>query len=131
MINCVELTPLLGHPLRATRRDVRGVRLEFDDGQAVAVETEFSLDAADHAEQRIDPAGTDPEGLRRAFAPLLGQRVRRCEALDGGELVLEFEDGTRLLAPAGDRYESWAYTGPCGLLVVALPEGGLALFPGR
>ena len=62
------------------------------------------------------------------LATLLGEVVRSARARDTGELQITFGSGARLLVGADADFESWALTGPDGLLVVCLARGELAVW---
>jgi Family of unknown function (DUF6188) len=109
---------LAGQKLQFVRLD-DVVVLGFPGGRQVLIETVARL---------VTPNGrTDPEPADDdALATLLGDVVRTAEVCTTGELRICFESGTALLVTAHPEIESWAVTGPDGLLLVCLPGGEVA-----
>ncbi|MFC3381947.1 DUF6188 family protein [Couchioplanes azureus] len=97
--------------------------LSFSGGGQVWIETAAQLHGAggrvdvEPGEQRCD-----------VLATLLGDVVRAARASDAGELRLTFASGSWLSVPADDDVESWAVTGPAGVLMVCLARGELAVW---
>jgi len=106
------LSPKGGRPIALligqTLRDVRlghATVLTFSAGSQVLIETDVRL------------VGPDL---------VTGEVVHTAEVRDTGELALTFRGGTELLAGVDAEAESWAVTGPDGLLTVCLAGGELA-----
>lgn len=83
----------------------------------------------------LSPGGSgsviEAEGDVDQLVPLLRLKtatVREGLAFKDGRLELTFTDGSRLVAPAGQAYESWQLAGPHGLLIVSVPDGGLTIW---
>jgi hypothetical protein len=62
------------------------------------------------------------------IATLLGDVVRTARSNDRGELTITFASGAELLVGIDADVESWAVTGPDGLLIVCLAQGELAVW---
>ena len=95
------LTLLVGQTLRDVRLGPATV-LTFSGGSQVVIETTVEGEA------------------------LLGDVVRAASVNERGELTLAFTSGTELLVGVDAETESWAVTGPDGLLTVCLAGGELA-----
>ncbi|WP_127507046.1 DUF6188 family protein [Actinoplanes solisilvae] len=95
------ITLLIGQTLRNVRLEPATV-LTFSGGSQVVIETAVEGEA------------------------LLGDVVHAASVSDAGELTLAFTSGTKLLVGVDAETESWAVTGPDGLLTVCLAGGELA-----
>lgn len=95
------ITLLIGQTLRDVRVDPATV-LTFSGGSQVVIETAVQGEA------------------------LIGDVVEAATVRDTGELTITFASGTGLLVAVDAEAESWAVTGPDGLLTVCLAGGELA-----
>lgn len=102
----------------------------YGDGGATAcmrVEGEFQFSNAKGGQSCLDASGEHWEEL----TPLLSlrhDRVATAHASETGRLRVEFASGSRIEAGPSEMYENWQISGP-GFQVVALPGGGVAVFP--
>ena len=117
-----SLDLLAGHRLEYVRLG-HAVVLGFSGARQVVIETPAELDGPGGRAQ-IEP-GENPSDI---LATLLGEVVRSARARDTGELQISFGSGARLRVGADAEFESWALTGPDGLLVVCLARGELAVW---
>jgi hypothetical protein len=97
--------------------------LSFSGGQQVVIETVAQL-TGPGGRVDVEP-GENPSD---AIAMLLGDVVRTARTRDTGELLLTFGSGSELLVGVDADFESWAVTGPDGLLIVCLARGELAVW---
>ncbi|WP_143174208.1 DUF6188 family protein [Streptoalloteichus hindustanus] len=92
----------------------------------VRLEREVRLGAR-HGEVRT----IDPEGEPASLAPLLGllrAEVEEIRVFSDGRLRLAFPGGTVLEVRPDNDFEAWTLTGTSGLLFVAVPGGGVAVW---
>ena len=113
---------LVGHKLEYVRLGHAFV-LSFTGGRQVLIETVVHLDGR-HGRVEIEP-GEHPSDV---LATLLGDVVRAARILGTGELRLTFGSGAELLVGVDPDFESWAVTGPGGVLVVCLARGEIAVW---
>lgn len=75
----------------------------------------------------------EPEDLSTVAVMLRVIRLEVAHAACSGEgaLSISFTDGTAIHVEPDPRYEAWTFNGPNGLLIVALPGGGLAIWDER
>jgi hypothetical protein len=95
------ITLLIGQTLQDVRLDPATV-LTFSGGSQVVIETAVEGEA------------------------LIGDVVAAVRVRETGELAITFTTGTELLVGVDSDAESWAVTGPDGLLTVCLAGGELA-----
>ena len=95
----------------------------FDDDTMITVENDFVYRASDGQERRVSP-GDDPASCGPALV-ISRLTTRRGTAFEDGRL--ELDDGSLVLVPGGERYESWSITRRDGRLVVSIPDGDLAV----
>lgn len=98
----------------------------FDDETTVTVESDFVYRSADGIEHAVRP-GDDPASCGAALA-ITRLAARRGTGFEDGRLELELDDGSMILAPGADGYESWNIAGPDGFKVVSIPGGELAIW---
>ncbi|WP_229074933.1 DUF6188 family protein [Actinoplanes sp. DH11] len=99
------------------------VVLGFTGDCQVVIESDARLDGpAGRAD--IEP-GENPSD---AVATLIGEAVRSASVRATGELELCFEGGQHLLVEVLPDVESWAVTGPAGVLIVCMAGGELAVW---
>ena len=113
---------LVGQKLEYVRLG-HAIVLSFTGGRQVLIEALTHLSGPLGAYD-IEP-GENPSDI---LAPLLGDVVRTAETRDNGELHLTFGSGAELLISADPDVESWAVTGPDGVLIVCLARGELAVW---
>jgi hypothetical protein len=87
----------------------------------------FSLREPDGREVALDPSRQDWDDLRPLFA-LRGDRITSARASNSGQLQVEFTSGRALSAGPDRDYENWEIHAP-GALLIAMPGGGVAVFP--
>ena len=113
---------LVGRKLEWVRLG-HAIALGFSGGRQVLIETVAHLDGPSG---RVDvEPGDNPSD---AVATLLGDVVRAARTRDTGELEITFGSGSELLVGVDADVESWAVTGPGGLLIVCLARGELAVW---
>lgn len=105
------------------------VILEFSGSHSVKIESLMSVHGT------VGLVMFDPErGTKRDFAhldALVGAAASRLYLNEeSGQLNLVFADGRRIIVDRDEQYEAWTYSGPRRHLVVCLPGGKLAEFPG-
>ena len=118
--------------LEVAGRDVMYCRVDYtfmvalDDDTTITVESDFTYRSADGTEHAVSP-DDDPASCGPA---LVTSRLvaRRGTAFEDGRLELEFDDGSIILAPGGEGYESWNIAKENGLKVVSIPGGELAVW---
>jgi Family of unknown function (DUF6188) len=81
-----------------------------------------------HDGQRVslDAAGQPWEAL----TPVLGLRhdpVSSAQASEDGQLIVDFESGSRIEAGPDEMYENWDVSGP-GFRLIAMPGGDVAVW---
>jgi hypothetical protein len=113
---------LVGQRLEFVRLG-HAIVLGFSGGRQVVIETVVSL---------IGPGGrvdVEPgEHPSDVLATLLGDVVRTARTDDRGELRVAFTGGSKVVIGVDADFESWAVTGPDGVLVVCLAGGELAVW---
>lgn len=116
--NADVATVALGHGLR--------IVLYVDGGDAldVLIETTLRLDSEDLASRTIDPQQPTAD-LGRLAVALLHKRVANCEASSEGDLLLQFQEGTRIRVAPNAQFEAWSLNAPLFKLV-SLPGGEVA-----
>ncbi|WP_116115998.1 DUF6188 family protein [Austwickia chelonae] len=111
-----------------------GVRVQVDyalsfltsDGYIFRIEQPLTLTSSDGHQHLLVPEG-DPTKLAPALE--LGRTtMTMANAFDDGHLELAFGNGVTIHVPPGEDFESWQACGPEGLMLVAVPEGGLSLW---
>jgi hypothetical protein len=118
-----QLDLLAGRKLEYVRLGP-AVVLSFAGGGQVLLETPARLDRPGGGRVEIDPAAENAD----AVAGLLGDVVCSAWARRTGELHLAFESGAVLSVAPDPDVESWAFTGPGGLLIVCLAQGEVAVW---
>ena len=119
------ITVLVGQKLEYVRLG-HAIVLGFAGGRQVVIETVAHL-AWPTGRIDVEP-GEHPSD---ALATLLGDVVRTVRTDDGGGLRIAFAGGSELVVGADAEYESWAVTGPDGVLIVCLAGGELAVWGRR
>lgn len=98
-------------------------------GYELRVETEAVLQASSGDRVSFDPefpGVVAPDLVRLARDVITG-----AEAGSVGDLVIEFESGSKLtVRPDGD-YEAWGLVGPRGRRVTCMPGGEIAVWSGE
>ncbi|MGW7350322.1 DUF6188 family protein [Streptomyces sp. NPDC054784] len=71
------------------------------------------------------------EGASSMSATRLLERTSFKEVIAGknGTLELLFHDGGRIFVPCSEEYEAWTLAGPSRMHLVAVPGGGVAVWP--
>jgi hypothetical protein len=90
------------------------------------VETEAVLQMSSGDHVSFDPESPDvvaPYLVRLARDVIIG-----AEAGKTGDLVIEFESGTKLTVRPDDVYEAWGLVGPKGRRVTCMPGGEIAVW---
>ncbi|MGE0879829.1 MAG: DUF6188 family protein [Acidimicrobiia bacterium] len=106
------------------------VSLQFDDGAALRLESEFSLTASSEtASAMIDPAQLGGNGDR--ILGLIRREVHEASITGSGDLALIFDHGGHLSSKPDQAYEAWSLVLPNGDTFICLPGGGIARYPGR
>lgn len=93
------------------------------------VETEAVLQVSSGDHVSFDPESPDvvaPHLVRLARDVITG-----AEAGKAGDLVIEFESGTKLTVRPDDNYEAWGLVGPKGRRVTCMPGGEIAVWSGE
>ncbi|GHD83119.1 hypothetical protein CLV85_2080 [Salinibacterium amurskyense] len=115
--------------------DLLVTQLRFDFAVTLIFEEHFHVRMEGVIALSSDVGSSDSvievEGDVDQLVPLLRLKtatVREGLAFKDGRLELTFTDGSRLVAPAGQAYESWQLAGPHGLLIVSVPDGGLTIW---
>jgi hypothetical protein len=112
-------------------------RVCFDAALTVLTSGDCELRVETEAVLRI-PAGDhvyfDPESPDEASAHLV--RLARdvitvAEVGRAGDLVIEFESGTKLTVRPDEEYEAWGLVGPKGKRVTCMPGGDIAVWSGE
>ncbi|MEU4625024.1 DUF6188 family protein [Actinoplanes sp. NPDC023801] len=101
------------------------VVLGFSGGCQVLIEAVAHLDGP-VGQADVEP-GDDPSDV---VATLLSDVVGAAVMRETGELEIIFTSGSRLSVDADAEAESWAVTGPDGLLIVCLAHGEIAVWGG-
>jgi hypothetical protein len=109
--------------------DYASVNVLLKNGLEIVIEEVFRLLSAQTGDtgETLDPDG-DAVRLAPGPARAEGPRHRR-RCLQGRPA--HFEDGSRILVPAGGQYEPWHITCSAGIngrKIVSLPGGGLAVW---
>ncbi|MEV4642306.1 DUF6188 family protein [Actinoplanes sp. NPDC049548] len=97
--------------------------LAFSGGYQVLIETVTQLHGP-RGRVDVEP-GENPSD---ALATLLGDVVESAGTRADGELQITFRSGSHLLVGVDADFESWAVTGPDGLLMVCLANGEVAIW---
>lgn len=113
-----QLQVLVGQPLTQLCVGVAEVQLRFDGELAVQLEAPVSVGSG-------EPQEPYALSVLASLLPLLDGTVAAVRVEPSGALVLTVGP-TTVRCEADGHYEAWNVTGPYGLLVVALPGGGLA-----
>ncbi len=100
--------------------------LRCEGGFEVRIECPFRFRAATGETRELDP-DEDPADLAVALRIVRGS-VRSAVALKGGQLEVEFVDGSAISVPADASFEAWNLVGPEGMRVICLPGGELAIW---
>ncbi|WP_143162532.1 DUF6188 family protein [Couchioplanes caeruleus] len=117
-----SINPLVGRKLEYVRLG-HAIVLSFTGGAQVWIETVAHLHGPDGGVE-VDPG----ESSSDVVATLLGHVVRAARTHDDGGLLLTFAGGSQLSVGADPDVESWAITGPDGVLMVCLARGELAVW---
>ncbi len=117
-----SLSLLVGQKLEYVRLG-HAIVLGLSGGRQVLIETLAHLDGPSG---RVDvEPGEHPSDI---LATLLGDVVRAARTHDTGELQITFGSGSELRVGVDADFESWAVTGPDGLLIVCLARGEVAVW---
>lgn len=114
------LQALVGRSLTQLCVGVAEVQLRFEDG--LGVQLEAGVEVGDSA--AVDPFSS--AGVT-ALLPLLNRDVAAAHVEPSGGLALTI-GASSLRCAASQQFEAWNFTGPGGVLVVALPGGELAVW---
>ncbi|MFF7645914.1 DUF6188 family protein [Streptomyces canus] len=93
------------------------------------VETEAVLQVSAGGHVSFDPESPDvaaPHLVRLARDVITEAEVGRA-----GDLVIEFESGTKLTVRPDEEYEAWGLVGPQGKRVTCMPGGEIAVWSGE
>lgn len=93
------------------------------------VETEAILQVAAGGHVSFDPES--PEAAAPHLVRLFRDVIAEAEAGRAGELVIEFESGTKLTVLPDEEYEAWGMVGPQGKRVTCMPGGEIAMWSGE
>lgn len=92
----------------------------------IRIESSFVIQDEAGATASMDPSG-EPQGLAESLW-LLRKSVTRAIAYKDGRLQIDFVGGHRLLAQPDGEFESWQFTGPAGLRMMANTDGELVVW---
>ena len=123
------------------------MNLEIDGETVEQVKFDYAISilASNHSEIRIEsllsvrsPTGplvtVNPEHVGASaelMVSFLHTTIVRCEALETGELTLDFDNGARITVDVDADYEAWTFRAPDGRIAVARPGGGLTTWDRR
>ncbi|WP_327234145.1 DUF6188 family protein [Streptomyces sp. NBC_01317] len=93
------------------------------------VETEAILQVSAEDHVSFDPE--TPEAATSHLVRLIRDVIAEAEAGRAGELVIEFESGTKLTVLPDEEYEAWGIVGPNGMRVTCMPGGEIAMWSGE
>lgn len=98
-------------------------------GCELRVETEaiLQVSAGDHVS--FDPESPDVSAPH--LVRLVRDVINEAEAGRAGDLVIEFESGTKLTVLPDEEYEAWGIVGPKGERVTCMPGGEIAVWSGE
>lgn len=99
-----------------------------DRNWSVVVESAVCMRWPEGAESVGD--GSSPEAVAMAAERLLGLEVAEASVQDDGGLVVVFACGTVMRVASDADFESWLVSGPGRQLVVGMPGGLIAQWPG-
>jgi Family of unknown function (DUF6188) len=105
----------------------RSFSMEFGEGELLRIEGEFIVESTT---RRHALSAERVEELGPALV-VVGKTISWLGASEGGELDLQFEDGTRLHVSPDSQYEAWEVVGRGGFRVVCMPGGALAIWRGE
>lgn len=117
--------------------DLRGqavTRVCFDAALTVLISGDFELRVETQVVLQAsagDRVSFDPESPDVAALPLIRlvrDVITNAKVGRVGDLVIEFESGTKLTVPADDDYEAWGLVGPKGRRVTCMPGGEIAVW---
>ncbi|MER6162390.1 DUF6188 family protein [Streptomyces sp. NPDC001868] len=93
------------------------------------IETEAVLQVSAGGHVSFDPESPDvaaPHLVRLAHDVITEAEVGRA-----GDLVVEFESGTKLTILPDEEYEAWGFVGPKGKRVICMPGGEISVWSGE
>ena len=90
-------------------------------------EATLKLSGGDHVS--FDPEA--PDVAAPHLVRLNGDVIAEAEAGKAGDLVIEFESGTKLTVRPDDDYEAWGLVGPMGRRAICTPGGEIAVWGGE
>ncbi|MBT2487692.1 hypothetical protein J7E96_03900 [Streptomyces sp. ISL-96] len=93
------------------------------------VETEAILQASAGDHVSFDPES--PEVAAPHLVRLVRDVIAEAEVGGVGDLVIEFESGTKLTVLPDEEYEAWGIVGPKGKRVTCMPGGEIAMWSGE
>ncbi|MEW1685462.1 DUF6188 family protein [Streptomyces sp. NPDC093594] len=93
------------------------------------VETEAILQVSAGYHVAFDPES--PEAAASHLVRLVRDVIAEAEAGRSGDLVIEFESGTKLTVLPDEEYEAWGIVGPKGKRVTCMPGGEIAVWSGE
>jgi hypothetical protein len=93
------------------------------------VETEavLQIPAGDHVS--FDPES--PDDAATHLVRLARDVITVADVRTVGDLVIEFESGTKLTVRPDEEYEAWELVGPKGRRVTCMPGGDIAVWSGE
>ncbi|MFE1127555.1 DUF6188 family protein [Streptomyces albidoflavus] len=93
------------------------------------VETEAVLQVSAGGHVSFDPES--PDVVAHHLVRLARDVIAEAEVGKVGDLVIEFESGTKLTVRPDEEYEAWGFAGPKGKKVACMPGGGIAVWSGE
>ncbi|WP_051485784.1 DUF6188 family protein [Nocardioides sp. J54] len=115
--------------VESVEREEFRILIVLADGRTLTIEGAATLGTLETPKQRTDVWDAQ-EGEEDALAHLVGQRVLSAVVFKTGALRVVVSSGTCLRVPADDHYEPWQLSGVDGSMLISLPGGGVAKFPG-
>ena len=93
------------------------------------VETESVLHLSTGDVVSFDPEF--PDAAASHLVRLARDVITEAEVGRSGDLMIEFESGTKLTVRPDEEYEAWGFVGPKGRRVTCLPGGEIAVWSGE
>ncbi|MEV6669341.1 DUF6188 family protein [Streptomyces sp. NPDC051162] len=93
------------------------------------VETEAVLQVSAGGHVSFDPES--PNVAAPHLVRLARDVITEAGVGSAGDLVIEFESGTKLTVRPDEEYEAWGFVGPKGKRVTCMPGGEIAVWSGE
>lgn len=100
----------------------------FEDGSDLRIEEAVKFREPGQAELYISP--NTQQSLWGPVLMTVNTSLVAATASERGKLSLTFEGGRELIVEPSERYEAWSFNRATGQLLISMPGGSLAYFPG-